>query len=101
MSVVVELVRQEPDRFVFFLGAHFAVTRDQVRRQPRSHYEHARRIAATIPDAAHCFERCWDRVLGVDGVPAAYREHDLPLYLRPIRRLGLTWKDLSFPPDWA
>jgi len=89
-----------PDRFVFFTGAHFAATAELIRTHPRSFYERARDVAASLPDAAHCFERCWDRVFGVDGIPPEYRKSELPLYLRPIRRLGLTWDKLRFPPPW-
>ncbi len=86
-----------PESFTFFLGAHFAVSATLVRRQPRSFYEQARTLSATFPDAAHCFERCWDRVFGVDGIPPGWREKPLPLHLRPIRRLGITWE--MVPPE--
>lgn len=86
-----------PEAFTFFLGAHFGVSAALARRQPRSFYEQARQISATMPDAAHCFERCWDRVFGVNGIPPAWRRKPLPLYLRPVRRLGITWE--MVPPE--
>lgn len=76
-----------PETFTFFGGAQFAVTRECVRRKPRSFYEAARRVAETFPDAAHCFERAWDRVWGVNGIPPAMRDRKPPIYLKPIRRL--------------
>lgn len=75
------------ERYVFFPGGNFIVTRAQLRSQPRAFYERALAISATFPDAAHCFERCWDRVFGVDGLPAEHRGQPLPIYTKPIRRL--------------
>ncbi|MCS6770853.1 MAG: DUF3431 domain-containing protein [Kiritimatiellae bacterium] len=77
-----------PDRFVFFGGAQFAVTREIAHRRPRKFYEAALQIAGSFPDAAHCFERVWDRMFGVDGIPESIRGRPLPYYLKPIRRLG-------------
>lgn len=76
-----------PERFVFYPGAHFIATRERIRSQPRSYYERALELSAALPDAAHCYERCWDRVFGVDGIPAPFRGAALPVYLKPIRRL--------------
>jgi hypothetical protein len=76
-----------PDRFVFFGGAQFAVRREVARSRPRSFYERAREVAAAFPDAAHCFERTWDRVFGVNGIPESLRGVELPIHLKPIRRL--------------
>lgn len=80
-----------PERFVFFPGAHFAVTAERVRRRPRAYYERALAVSLAHPDMAHCFERCWDRVFDLNGIPAEFRDKNLPFYLRPIRRLGTTW----------
>lgn len=77
-----------PERVTFYPGAHFAVTADQVRTRPRSFYERAVRISAELPHAGHCFERTWDRIFGVDGVPLEYRDVLKPVYLRRIRRLA-------------
>ncbi|MBN1268478.1 MAG: DUF3431 domain-containing protein [Kiritimatiellae bacterium] len=80
-----------PEHVVFYPGAHFAVTAETVRSQPLNFYRNALEVSGSLPDAGHCFERCWDRVFGVDGIPAEYRHAELPVYFRPIRRLGLTW----------
>ncbi|MDA0578415.1 MAG: DUF3431 domain-containing protein [Verrucomicrobia bacterium] len=86
-----------PARHVFVPGAHFAVTAEQIRRQPHAFFERALNISVQVPDAGHCFERTWDRVFGADGIPADLRARELPVYLRPIRRLGITWADV--PPE--
>ena len=87
---------QPPERFPFFLGAHFAVHRDLIRAQSKSFYEKACALSTTFPDAAHCFERTWDKVFGRNGIPLDLQALALPIYLRPIRRLGLTWDDVPF-----
>lgn len=79
---------EAPETFTFFGGAQFAVTRDRIRCRPIAFYQQALRVAETFPDAAHAFERVWDRVFGVDGIPAALRGQPLPIYLKPIRRLA-------------
>lgn len=74
--------------FVFFGGAQFAVSRETIRARPLSFYERARSVSESFPNAAHCFERVWDRVFGVDGLPVELRDRPLPIYLKPIRRLS-------------
>lgn len=86
-----------PGRVVFYPGAQFMVTADQIRRRPVSFYRRARELSFGFPDGGHCLERTWDRVFDCDGVPASLRERELPVYLRPIRRLGITWD--SIPED--
>jgi len=76
-----------PESFVFYGGANWMARAAVLRGRPRAFYEQALQVAADFPDAAHCFERCWDRVLGVEGIPAAYRDRPMPVYLKPIRRL--------------
>lgn len=76
-----------PEEFVFFGGAQFAVSRERIRARPREFYERALAVASEFPDAAHCFERTWDRVFGVNGIPEELRGQPLPVYLKPIRRL--------------
>ncbi len=83
-----------PEFFDFFGGANFAVTRDVVRARPRAFYARACEVAASFPEAAHCFERMWDRVFGVDGIPLALRDAPRPVYLKPIRRLLAPAHDL-------
>lgn len=75
-----------PDRIPFYLGGQFAVTSDQVRSRPRDFYRRALDLAGTFPDAAHCFERLWDRVFGVQGVDPDIARGAMPHYLRSVRR---------------
>ncbi len=74
-----------PELFCFFGGAQFAVTRDCVRRRSRRFYERALGVAEALPDAAHCFERTWDRIFQENGIPEALRGRPLPIFLKPIR----------------
>jgi len=89
--------RDVPSFFLFYPGAQFIVTAEQIRKQPKAFYESAKHVSETLPDAGHCFERCWDRFFGINGIPPLYREKKYPLYLRPIRKLGITWDDV--PPE--
>ena len=57
-----------PELYTFVLGAQFAVHRTVILRQSLPFYKHALATAITFPDAAHCFERSWDRVFGVVGI---------------------------------
>lgn len=77
-----------PEKFHFYGGGQFAITRECVHRRPRSFYEHALKVALEFPDAAHCFERCWDKVFGVRGVDPGILNSQGRAYLKPIRRLG-------------
>lgn len=43
-------------------GGQFAVSRTTAHRRPRAFYEKARDLSLAFPDAAHAFERTWDRV---------------------------------------
>jgi hypothetical protein len=80
-----------PERIVFYPGAQFIASKELILKQPLSFYERALALSTEFADAGHCFERTWDRVLGCDGLPEALKERELPIYLRPIRRLGTTW----------
>ncbi len=76
-----------PERVRFYPGAQFAVTADRVRSRPRAFWERARELAVSFPDAAHCFERLWDRVFGVVGVDEALLGGRDCVYLKPIKRV--------------
>ncbi|MCA9319316.1 MAG: DUF3431 domain-containing protein [Salinibacterium sp.] len=86
-----------PETFVFYPGGQFGVRAEQIRRQPASFYERALDLSLNFPDGGHCLERTWDRVFDAHGVPPSLRGRPLPIYLRPIRRLGITWD--SVPVD--
>lgn len=74
-----------PDRYTFVLGAQFAIHRTGIRRQPVSFYEQALAISTTFPDAAHCFERSWDRVFGVVGIDPDWLAGRLTVQLKPMK----------------
>ena len=86
--------RAAPDRFVFYPGGQFIANARLIRMQPVSFYERALSLSVSFPDAGHCLERTWDRVFDCDGLPESLRGRELPIYLRPIRRLGITWDDI-------
>ena len=75
-----------PERVTFFPSAHFAVTADQIRSRPKDFYERAVQVSAELPHAGHCFERVWDRIFNVNGIPPEYRAASKPVYLRKVRR---------------
>jgi len=76
-----------PERVRFYPGGQFVVAAGRIRSRPRTFWERARELAATFPDAAHCFERLWDRVFGVVGVDEALLAGQDCVHLKPIRRL--------------
>jgi hypothetical protein len=77
-----------PEWLRFYPGGQFLVTAERVRARPREFYERALALSESFPDAAHCFERTWDRIFGVEGVDPALLGGELCRYLKPIRRLG-------------
>jgi hypothetical protein len=76
-----------PEPVRFRPGAQFVATAERIRSRPRELYVRALDLAATFPDAAHCFERLWDRVFGVVGVDPQVLGDRPCVYLKPIRRL--------------
>jgi hypothetical protein len=78
-----------PEEYVFQLGAQFAATPELIRRRPIEFYQHALDVSTSFPDAAHCFERTWDRVFGVAGVDLEWLADRKTVYLKPIRRLEI------------
>ena len=51
-----------PEKIRYVGGGQFALSREAAHRRPRDFYARARTLAAEFPDAAHAFERTWDRV---------------------------------------
>lgn len=74
-----------PTLYTFVLGAQFAVHRDVIRHRPLPFYERALAISLTFPDAAHCFERSWDRVFGVVGIDPNWLAGRQTVYLKPMK----------------
>ena len=76
-----------PPTVRFFPGGQFAVTAERIRVRPLAFYRRALALAESFPDAAHCFERIWDRVFDVVGVDPASMGGELVRYLKPCKRL--------------
>ena len=53
-----------PLLFHFRGGAQFAVTREVILSRPLAFYQRALALCVEIPDAAHSYERIWDRLFG-------------------------------------
>lgn len=51
-----------PEKVRYVGGGQFVLSRSAAHRRSRDFYERARNLAADFPDAAHAFERTWDRV---------------------------------------
>ena len=79
--------QEGPEHYVFQLGAQFAITSELVRSRPLSFYQHALEVSIEFPDAAHCFERTWDKVFGVAGIDMDWLAGRETVYLKPVRRL--------------
>lgn len=75
-----------PAFYPFVLGGQFGIHRTIVQLQPRSFYEHALALSVSFPDAAHCFERTWDRVFGQVGIDPAWLNGRQTVYLKPIKQ---------------
>ncbi|MFD2932774.1 DUF3431 domain-containing protein [Spirosoma flavum] len=74
-----------PDLYTFVLGAQFAIHRNILHRKPVSFYERALAVSVSFPDAAHCFERSWDRVFGVVGIDPDWLAGRLMVQLKPMK----------------
>jgi hypothetical protein len=77
-----------PAQYTFVLGAQFAVSRAVILSRPLAFYQRALSISETFPDAAHCFERSWDRVFGLTGIDPDWLAGRTTVYLKPVRKLA-------------
>jgi hypothetical protein len=76
-----------PEAYPFVLGAQFIVSRELVHSQPLTFYQKALDLSVTFPEAAHCYERMWDRVFGVEGIDRAWLAGRKTVYLKRVKRL--------------
>jgi hypothetical protein len=76
-----------PEEYVFYLGAHFIATRELIRSRSLEFYRRALQLSTEFPEAAHCYERTWDRVFGVEGIDLEWLEGRKTVYLKPVRKL--------------
>ena len=77
-----------PQEYTFRLGAQFTVARQLIHGRPRGFYERALQVSIEYPDAAHCFERSWPLVFGIENPDSIWLEDRKTAYLKPIRRLA-------------
>jgi len=74
-----------PDSYTFHLGGQFVASAERIRERSWDFYRCALEVARHFPEAAHGFERAWDRVFGVAGVPEDWLGQTV--YLKPVKRL--------------
>ena len=60
-----------PDKVRYVGGGQFALSREQARQRSQEFYGKARELSEIFPDAAHAFERTWDRVFLAPPLDAA------------------------------
>lgn len=77
-----------PPTYTFVLGAQWIATRDLIRSRPLEFWQRALQVSVEFPDAAHCYERSWDRVFGVAGIDGEWLAGRETVYLKPIKRLA-------------
>ena len=77
-----------PEKYTFVLGAQFIASRALIRGRSLPFWRHALQISVDFPDAAHCYERSWDRVFGVAGIDGDWLAGRETVYLKPIKRLA-------------
>lgn len=69
-------------------GGQFALHRSAAHRRPLEFYVRARTVAERFPDAAHAFERTWDRVFLAPPLnPVLFGPAGMRLW-KPVRSLG-------------
>ena len=77
-----------PSEYSFFGGAQFIVTRERIRSRPQKWYQNALQISIEFPEAAHCFERTWDRIWSDERSTLLRLNGEKTRYFKPIRRLA-------------
>lgn len=78
---------QGPEYYPFFGGAQFIVTRECIHERSRQFFELALKLSVDFPDAAHCYERMWDRIFSAEESTRARMKGQKTRYLKPIKRL--------------
>jgi len=74
-----------PEKVRYVGGGQFVLSRSAAHRRSKDFYERARNLAADFPDAAHAFERTWDRVFLAPPLdPALFGTAGLRL-LKPVK----------------
>ncbi|NJK92764.1 MAG: DUF3431 domain-containing protein [Blastochloris sp.] len=88
-----------PPRLTFFPRRPVYRHRDVIHRRSLEFYRQALELSLRFPQAAHCFERCWDRVFQVNGIPEALRELPCPTTSNPSNAYKIPLPDFfeKFP----
>ena len=74
-----------PEKIRYVGGGQFILAREAARRRPREFYEKAMHLAENFPDAAHAFERTWDRIFLAPPLdPALFGPAGMRL-LKPVK----------------
>lgn len=76
-----------PEAYPFVLGAQYIAGRELIHDKPLSFYQNALNLTTTFPQAAHCYERMWDCLFGVEGIDRSWLEGRKTVYLKRIKRL--------------
>ena len=66
-------------------GGQFAILAETAYRRPRSFYEKARDLSLSFPDAAHAYERVWDRIFMAPPLEASLFGPSGLRLLKPVR----------------
>lgn len=74
-----------PERYTFVLGAQFIIHREIIQQKPKSFYQNALEVSIYFPDAAHCYERSWDKVFDVQGIPEEVLQGRETVYLKRMK----------------
>lgn len=77
-----------PAEYAFVLGGQFAASRGRLERRGLEFWRRALDLSARWPEAAHCFERAWDRVVGAPGPSAELMAGRRTVHLKPMRGQG-------------
>lgn len=74
-----------PETIRYVGGGQFALAAEAARRRPRSFYQRAREVAEQFPDAAHAFERTWNRIFMEPLLPPDLFPPSGCRLLKPVR----------------
>ena len=74
-----------PTEYTFVLGGQFVVSKTKLLSRPLDFWRNALHVAQSFPDAAHCYERSWDKVFATVGISPQFLAGRKTVYLKPIR----------------
>ena len=77
-----------PAEYPFFGGAQFSVTRERIHQRPPGFYEQALKLSVEFSQAAHCYERIWDRIFSAEEITLNRMHGEKTRYFKPIKRLN-------------